>query len=618
MKILHIATEDIQGGAARAAYRLHRGLLALGVDSQMLVKHKTSDDQSVIEISTGESNLSSECESFSVIQNQYINNNRTAISNTLFSLPYPGYDLTRLPQVIAADIINLHWVANFQSIPTLQKLMSLGKPLVWTFHDMWAFTGGCHYSAGCIQYSIDCQDCPLLSSDALNLAPTILQDKISLWDTSNLTLVSPSKWLARCASESRLFHQSRVEIIPYSLDINIFQPLAKESSKLSLGIDPTAVTLLIGAQNGNERRKGFEDLCKALELCTQDSRLSPWVEKGKLILLCFGLPSDLIDSLHIPVVSLGQISSDQQLCVSYSAADLFILPSLEDNFPNTMLEAMCCSTPVIGFEVGGIPDLVQNNISGLTVPYRDVEALAGAIADLILSPEQRHQMSLTCRQIMEDGFSLTTQAERYINLYQNLVSPTSHHLPSSVDSPDIVTPTHDFSMQQDISVGPAFIKIFDGLKEKSFISELRHLRIELQNSRSHLTQTQTHLTHTQTQLALTQTQLAQAQTQLADAQPLFVATQPHLVETESEPTDFQTQLAQSQSQLAQSQSELAQLQTQLLNTQAILAERDTDLTQTCISLQVANARIKGMESSKFWQFREFIQKLKIFFGFGSR
>ncbi|MDJ0661020.1 MAG: glycosyltransferase [Crocosphaera sp.] len=442
VKVVQLNTIDVGGGAARAAYRLHKGLQQAGQQSLLLAKYKLSSDETVGVVQSLPSSDTTETDPFTALQTHYINENRTDLSNTLFNFPYPGWDISQVEEVQTADIIQLHWVAMFQSPQTLKRLASLGKPIVWTLHDMWGFTGGCHYSAGCEGYQTSCNNCPQLKDDKFGLAAAILKDKLDLLSGINLTLVTPSYWLADCVGKSALFKHQRVEVIPNGVETDRFMPIAKVKAKESLGIKPNSFTLLIGADNGNEKRKGFEEMIKSLEVCLEDEKFYIAVQQEKIKLLSFGVPNEQLSSLKIPVVSLGQIKSDDKLAEIYSAADIFVLPSLEDNLPNTMLESMSCGTPVVGFEIGGLPDLVQDNITGKLVPAGDYSALATAILTAFKTPEQRAKMGENCRQLIEEKYSLSVQANNYLELYKDLLSnhPLEELEPQEVNRYDLKSP----------------------------------------------------------------------------------------------------------------------------------------------------------------------------------
>jgi len=492
MKILHISTFDTLGGAAKAAYRLHRGLLEIGEDSEVLVKRKTSTDDSIFCIGQTKSCEEFEDGDFSgrVIQEHYINLHRTEISDTIFSFAYPGYDVSVLPVVKTADIINLHWIARYQSPKTLHKLFRLGKPVIWTLHDQWAFTGGCHYTAGCEKYLQNCSGCLQLDDDPFDLPEAVLEDKVKLFRGGNLTVVTPSRWLAVCARKSRLFKNRRVEVIPYSLDTNIFSPLPKESTKKSKGIAVHCVTLLFGAERGDEKRKGFRELMASIQYCLENSQFQSLVKRGAIQMVCFGHPNDELGAMGIPTLSLGYIDSDEEIRQAYAAADIFILPSLEDNFPNTVLEAMSCGVPVVAFDAGGMPDVIKNGVTGQLVPACDHQAMGEAILSLIFNPEKRKEMGKNCREIMIEKYSITVQAQHYATLYRELYSKQSDRrmaqnstVGGQQTEPRGAVEIADIGvcLQADLdsSVGPHFREISDQVSLKAFgeysrLSEKKH------------------------------------------------------------------------------------------------------------------------------------------------
>ncbi len=459
MKIIQVSNSDIQGGAARAAYRLHRGLIAIQQDSQMLVLEQRSPDETVLKLE----HLPTDPHSIfiSSIQKRYVNQNRTLLSNTSFSLPYPGVDLTQY--LADTDIINLHWVAYFQSPVNLHHLL-MHKPVVWTLHDMWAFTGGCHYSAGCTQYQQDCAACPQLEADPSGLTAAVLQDRLDLLGDMPLVIVTPSQWLANCAKQSRVLKNQRIEVIPYSLETDVFSPLNRAEAKQELGLEVGAIALLIGADNGNEHRKGFTELLQALHICRQNPQFQALLAAQKFQLWCFGISNDQLAELNLPLHSFGRIDSDYQLRQIYAAADLFVLPSLEDNFPNTMLEAMSCGTPVVAFEVGGIPDVAKNGVTGWTMPLGDIAAMAAAILDCIFADDLREQRGQASRQVMAEQYALTVQAQRYLELYADLI----HNAPPPK--------RQSWSEISSGTMGKSFEKVFYPLALKVTAEELQEVR----------------------------------------------------------------------------------------------------------------------------------------------
>jgi len=565
MKIALINTYDIQGGAARAAYRLHRGLIQLGHDSIMLSRYRFSSDETVQSVvaESGSADAQLECTRFAMIQSHYIDTHRTAFSNTLFSLPYPGFYLTSLQAIQNAEVINLHWVAQFQSPVTIKKLGGLNKPIVWTLHDMWPFTGGCHYSAGCSKYQQDCSACFQIANDPYNLAAAILADKIASWDGLSFTIVAPSRWLADCARQSTLFCNHRIEVIPNSLETDIFAPLPKADAKSQLGIDPETTTLLFGAATATEKRKGFSELIRAIEICLEHPQFQELAACRKIEILCFGYPSEQLNELRVPVRSVGFVESDAQLGIIYSAANLFILPSLEDNLPNTMLEAMSCGTPVLAFNVGGIPDVVIPGKTGWLVPDRDVAQLAEALLQIVLHPETARSMGSNCRHLMEEQFSLSVQANRYLALYQDLLgNGFQQSAPAFLSAADLAL------VPADTTLGSHIQPVVDAIALPILEAQLYQSTADLKSARAQIQQQQAQIQQQQAQIQQQQAQIQQQQAQIQQQQ---------------------AQLVQKQSRIDQLKADKRELGDRLQKAET----RIGDLRQ----------RIEAMQSSKFWKLR---------------
>ena len=483
MRILQISTYDIRGGAARATYRLHRGLRGKDQNSCMLVRYKETDDDFVSAV--GQKQETDENAFFLEvpIQEQYINAHRTDISNTLFSLPYPGYDISGSLLVQDADIINLHWVSQFQSPVTLKHIFSLGKPVVWTLHDQWALTGGCHYSAGCEGYQSSCKECPQLANDPFSLPEAILYDKEALFQNANLTIVTPSRWMGRCARESRLFKSLRVEVIANSLETDTYSPLAKDLAKERLKIPDDAVTFLFGAIDGSEKRKGFSELTGTMKFCLENNFFQELLRKGRLRLLCFGSPNDQLESIGIPVVSLGQLGMDKEIRDAYSAADIFLLPSLEDNLPNTILESMSCATPVVAFDVGGVPDMVTDGVNGFLVKAFDIEQMGKAIVSLALDADKRSSMGKAGRERATRDYALDVQAGNYLKLYDDLLHQDQSSKPNmkiSLGATDGMENNAAISSASthaplDTTLGPRFRAVYDNVLFQALKSHAPHV-----------------------------------------------------------------------------------------------------------------------------------------------
>jgi glycosyltransferase involved in cell wall biosynthesis len=423
MRIVLISTFDQKGGAGIAALRLMRGLRALGLDCSLRVKEKTSADPHVrlLRLPTGRT-AQQQCRAAEQIQKYCINRNRSPISNTFFSLGFPGYDLSRDDEVLTADVIHLHWVSNLLSPAAVTCLQQLGKPVVWTLHDQRVFTGGCHYSAGCRRYEDGCEACPQLEDRTLRLTETILRESAGCLE-DNLAIVCPSDWMAGCARASSLLKNRRIETIPNGVDTSVFKPHRSEARK-RLGFESRRIYLLAGADVGAERRKGFQLLAPALR---QVLERAPAEVGNRVELVVFGdQPANGYGG--VPSRPLGRIDSETELADVYAACDAFLLPSLEDNFPNTMLESMCCGTPVIGFKTGGIPEAVNHGKSGLLAPSGDAHELAREILRFLGNAELRAGLSSGCEAV-RSRFSLPMQARRHEALYQELMRPRTDGVP---------------------------------------------------------------------------------------------------------------------------------------------------------------------------------------------
>ncbi|MBN1275972.1 MAG: glycosyltransferase, partial [Deltaproteobacteria bacterium] len=489
MKIVQIDTYDITGGAARAAYRLHKALRENGLDCRTVVKNKVSEDDSVLLATVRKTAEQSDQEFFikEVVQGHYINYHRTQLSNTMFSVPYPGYDVSGIPAVRQADVINLQWVADFQSPKTIKMLLDSGKPVVWTLHDQWAFTGGCHYSAGCENYQEGCLNCPQLSDDPYDLPAAILKDKLEYFNGMDLTIVTPSRWMARCAGKSRLFADSRIEVISNSLETDLFVPVPKARAKKEIGFDIDSVIILFGAEYGNEKRKGFKELMSAIRHCRTNPGFEKMVRTDKVKIVCFGYPNDELEKIGVPVVPLGYLKSDVEISRAYAAADIFIQPSLEDNLPNTMLESMSCGTPVVAFDVGGMPDMVVENETGRLAPLGDVRLMGEAILSLVFDPDKRKYMSEICRKNILEKYSLDVQARNYLALYDDLHKNYRSTSPVPPERPGMKNFANGRPEQSDLlfvemGLGRNFQMIIDPVLKKALKELLSIYRERLEKS----------------------------------------------------------------------------------------------------------------------------------------
>lgn len=410
MNPLIISTSDIDGGAARAAYRLHQSLQDNGTNSQMLVRAKFGVGKAVTAYKPTLAKLGPSLDQLPL---QLYRNRKRG----MYSLQWFPDAIAAKVAKIAPDIINLHWFCNgYLQIETLAKF---NKPLVWTLHDMWAFTGGCHYSEDCDRYTNSCGACPQLKSDRnWDLSRWVWQRKLKAWQNLNLTIVSPSTWLAERAKSSALFKDLRVEVIPHGLDTENYQPIERQVARKLLHLPQDKQLILFGASSGamNDLRKGFHLLYPAL----QNLSISGWQERVELVIFGASPPENPID-LGFNIRYLGRLHDDITLALAYSAADVTVVPSMQEAYGQTASESIACGTPVVAFNATGLKDIVTHQQDGYLAKPFDVDDLERGIA-WVLEERDRHQkLSDRARAKGEQEFALQLQAHRYLSLFTELV-----------------------------------------------------------------------------------------------------------------------------------------------------------------------------------------------------
>lgn len=409
MKVLQINHSDISGGAAISGYRLHQGLLAQNIDSRLLVSFiKTSDDRIT-----------------AIPRNARIDKLLLQITREL-GLEYinfvGAFDISRDSSYVEANIIHFHNLHsgyfNYLAIPSLTAT----KPAVLTLHDMWSFTGHCAYSFDCDRWKTGCGKCPYPDTyPEIKRDNTHLEWKLKSWvyNHSNLSIVSPSNWLMEQAQQS-ILKKFPIHFIPHGIDTEAYQPLDKQQCRSLLGISPGKKVLMFGAARLNDSRKGTDLLIKALASLPESL-------KAETILLTVGDSGEAIArTLGMQVLNLGYISGDRLKCIAYSAADLFVFPTRADIFGLVLQESMACGTPVVSFKVGGVPDLVRPGITGYLAAPEDTNDFCNGIVQLLEDEAVRNLMSQNCREITLTEYSLELQAQRYIELYRQVVKKYDH------------------------------------------------------------------------------------------------------------------------------------------------------------------------------------------------
>ena len=421
MKITHLSTYGVAGGAARAAYRLHQGLRAAGEESLFFSLYKSVDDPTVLQFEPPRGPLSRIRRGLRrrLLEQSGQEIRNRAASATEFTDDRSQHGADVLAQLPASDVLNLHWVAAFFDQRVFFHRLAPGLPVVWTLHDMNAFTGGCHYDAGCGKFSAHCGACPQLASSRDNdLSAEIWRRKReahSFLCARPFRLVAPSQWLALQARRSSLLRGFEVAVIPYGIDLEHFQPRDGREARQRYGIPLDARTVLFVVDSAVEKRKGLHILLEAVQGLES-------VENLLLVAIGKSMPGQLLPGRS---KRIDFVNDETTLSHVYSLADVFVLPSLQDNLPNTAIEAQACAVPAVASDAGGIPEIVRHGETGIIVPSGDPRSLRDALAALLAAPERRAAMAKEARRVALESHSLELQAQRYRELYGALSGSTA-------------------------------------------------------------------------------------------------------------------------------------------------------------------------------------------------
>lgn len=414
MDILHVNHSDRVGGAARAAYRIHRSLVGAGVHSCMRVIVKISEDPTVLAGLPATDPVS-----------RWIRRRLTPLplrgfktaNPILHSAAWPDTGLGCELNAGTADLLNLHWLGT--GTLSIEEVGRLNKPVVWTLHDMWAFCGAEHYAddaaASRFRLGYHRDNCPP-DERSKDLNRTTWQRKHKHW-TRSMQIVCPSRWLASLARESALFRDWPVHVIPNPIDTAVWRPIPKPVARAALGLDPNARLVLIGAPGGlSDPRKGGDLALAAL------TRLAVGPNAPDALLV-FGqsAPTDEPE-LPLPARFLGRLQDDISLVLAYSAADVFVVPSRQDNLPNTVVESLACGTPVAAFDIGGLPDMIDHRRTGWLARPFDTVDLAQGIAWVLADSPRREALSTAARATADTRFTEAVVASQYRALYARVLA----------------------------------------------------------------------------------------------------------------------------------------------------------------------------------------------------
>lgn len=415
LKVLIVSTAEF----GIAPHRLMRALQKCHIDARMLVRDKKSADGTVITVNA--SFRKKLLNVFRFFWERWVIWSHNGFSRkNLFavSIANTGNDISHLSEVKQADIIHLHWINHgFLSLEDIRKLLDMGKPIVWTMHDMWAFTGVCHYVGNCLKYRQHCGCCPLLkSSRSKDLSYRVFDRKQQVFD-KRITFVACSDWLALCARESYLLKNQDVISIPNPIDIDVFCLQSKLEAKRKFALSKNKKAILFGAAKLSDPRKGYSYFCRAMELF---ARKYPSLNK-EIELVFFG-NSDVCLPATIPyqVRKVGYLTGEADMAALYNAVDVFVIPSLEDNLPNTVMEAMACGVAVVGFATGGIPQMIDHMQNGYVAGYASCEDLMKGIYWVLYQADIK-KLTENARQKIVSCFSEEVIVERFRELYNSLI-----------------------------------------------------------------------------------------------------------------------------------------------------------------------------------------------------
>lgn len=405
---------DSEGGAARAAYRLHLGLRSLQVDSHLYVQSQKKDGAQIHgpknKFKEGMASLRPKLDKLPLIF-------YPGFAKTPWSvgwLPSPCFDKDVLRSF---DVVHLNWICD--GFLPLSFVTNVEKPIIWTLHDSWPFTGGCHLPYDCKRYHEGCGCCPHLGSKRnQDLSHWTWLKKKRHWANLDLTIISPSQWLADCARKSSLFRERRIEVIPNGLDVQTYQPLDRQFCRKALSLPLDKKLLAFGSMSADrDTNKGYDLLCEALRNFTH----RPTELDVELVVFGAEKPEVPVD-IGLKIHYLGCLHDDFSLTAVYSAVDGFLLPSRQENLPNVVMEAMACGTPCVAFDVGGLPDMIDHQHNGFLAQPFEIKEFAHGIQWVLEDSDRLAELSKNARLKVEEEYAIEKVAGRYLSLYEELLA----------------------------------------------------------------------------------------------------------------------------------------------------------------------------------------------------
>lgn len=405
MKVLHVIAGRLDEGAAKGAYILHEALLKKGVDSYILTNSQNVADYKNVETIVDSIFHKAMAICFQKMDNLHkiFYSNRPA---TKFSIGFFGFDILKSRLYSQCDIIHLHWVCNgFIDIKHLKKI---DKPIFWSLRDMWPMTGGCHYALECQNFKTKCGECPQLNSSNKTDLSTFVFNYKGKNLNKDIHYIGLSEWITNQARQSSLLKKSNISTIPNGINTNNFEPIEKEEAKNDLDLTSDKPVLLIGAINLKYPYKGASYLPDVLNEI-----------KDSVQILIFGrsIPEE-IKKLNISYKYLGYINQ-KEMVAAYSASDLYLMPSVEDTFPKTVIEAMSCKIPIVCFDSSGPKEIVDHMKNGYKAkPYVTKDLIEGVKYILSLSKADYAKMCRSAREKVVNNYDINLIADQYVNCYE--------------------------------------------------------------------------------------------------------------------------------------------------------------------------------------------------------
>lgn len=424
MRILIVNTSEQTGGAAVASNRLLKALNKMGVEAKMLVREKETDNANVIKLHKH------------YLQKIYFLFERLCIFFNLhfrkkhlfeIDIANSGNDITSLSVFKKSDVIHLAWInQGMLSLNSIKKIITSDKAVVWTMHDLWPATSICHYPKRCKRYESSCQHCPILPDNGSekDLSAKIWAKKNKMYNSGHIYFVTCSKWLCKEAKHSSLLKEHTIQSIPNPIDTHFFKPLDKHEARKKLNLPNDKNIILFVSQRVTDNRKGMDLFIEAINYIAKEY---PEIKKNSCIAILGGHAEEIANLLSLPTYPLGYVSDKENIRDVYNAANVFVLPTREDNLPNTIMEAMACGVPCVSFKVGGIPEMIDHLHNGYVAKEHNPQDLAQGIK-WVLNNANYTQLSTAAIEKVIHTYSERNVAEQYINLYYEALAYKNYKL----------------------------------------------------------------------------------------------------------------------------------------------------------------------------------------------